>query len=181
MSSEALETPGPPCHSPHLILGCLTIELRGSSFNGLWKHDTWFKYLFSSSNVLSPQSSLEERAELRLLWCVGTQLRRPQELNFLREVRSWLMTWAFAVWEGKTLDLRQVKTTCFILPTTKSGQVPEKFSFLNSGCTSCKMLSQREAMNFLYPQTWLGFAIVNRNSGLHLNSEVTTYQHWLES
>lgn len=45
---------------------------------------------------------------------------------------------------------------------------PEKSSFLKLGCISSKILSQREAVSFLYPQPWLRFATVNRNVRLYL-------------
>lgn len=62
---------------PHYILGCLHYRVEETIIQLPVKtryHS--FKHLFSSSSVLSPQNSLEERAELRFLWCVGTQVRR---------------------------------------------------------------------------------------------------------
>lgn len=168
VSFEVLKTPDPLWHTLHFG-GVFTIELR-DHIQLLVK--TWyqsFKHLFSSPSVLSPKNNLEARAKLGFLWWWAPgkgDLRHWA--SFLREARSWLRAQVFADQrrEKPKLEARAEYMLHLVKQKGASPVCPEKPSFLKSGCTSSKIISQREAMSFPYPQPWLPASIVSRNARL---------------
>lgn len=168
VSFEALKTPDSLWHTFHFG-GVFTIELR-DHIQLLVK--TWcqsFKHLFPSPRVLFPKNSLEARAKLGCLWWWAPGKGGPRHwASFPGEAKSWVRAQVFADprREEPGLEARADHMLHLAKQKGASPVCPEKPSFLKSGCTSSKIISQREATSFPFPQPWLTVSIVSRNARL---------------